>query len=146
MYDHDLFGQPVEEWDEADAYQHPPASNHKYVRRVPRPRDRPWQARVPVGPHSNSPRLNLGCYPNPREAWGAVKTWLKSGKLPPDILPTYVRRNGDGTYSAACRRDGVAVAVGPVATPEEASRLIEAALVTVPPRPRKPKPRRPVLF
>lgn len=115
-----------------------PASGYKYVRR--HHRGRLWQARVTLGPHSGSPRLNLGLYPHPRDAWRAVVAWLRTHELPDGILPTYLRRTPDRRFVGRCTRAGRRVEVGPCDTPQEAARLLAAALAGLPPRPRRPKP------
>lgn len=144
-----LFGdQGDEEVDAGLVYDPPNKSGFKYVRLVAsdggryRLHQRPWQARVPVGPHSGSPRQNLGLFPNPREAWRAAVRFATRGELPPGVLPTYVRQNPDGSFSARAVRAGQVVEAGPVATAQEAGRLIQERLAGLPPRPRRPGGRR----
>lgn len=120
-----------------------PASGYKYVRRV----RGGWQARVvQEGAPSGAPRVNLGIYPNPREAWQAVVRYARTGRLPPNVLPTYVKRRPDGRFFAEVRRNRRAVLVGPVAGLAECERLLAAALAELPPRPRRAKPEQLELF
>ena len=125
---------------EKPAIRRPPSferrSRYKYVRQVcGKTGIWVWQARaylpLPVG------SVHLGLYREERAAWEAVRLWIRAGadpcrRLPPNVLPKWVRRRlQDGQYDAI-RRGGdarrIPVPGGPWATPEAAHAAARAAV------------------
>ena len=121
------------DWPEADRPSAKPArqrnhpSQYLFVRKV---KGFKYQARAwlpsPLG------SINIGLHPSEREAWMAVKAWLKAGGnplkgLPAGVLPKWVRRTNRGRFLGRLKgADGVVV-IGPFRTPEEAHRAVLAS-------------------
>lgn len=104
-----------------------------YVRRVKGGR---YQARVWVD--TVVEEINLGLYPTEEQAVAAVRHYVRTGTLPPGVLPKFAVRRPDGRFVGVCRRGGVEFRAGPFADPARASRAIIRQLRAAFRRPERP--------
>jgi hypothetical protein len=82
--------------------------------------------------------LNLGLYDSEWEAGRAVKRYIRTGELPPGVLPKWVREAGEFGFVAEVRKSGHRILLGPYPTDLDAHRAMRDHLAQRFPRPSKP--------
>lgn len=113
-----------------------PSNAYRYVRKV---KGAKWQARVWVGVDAlPGGSLNLGLYDSEWEAGRAVKRYIRTGELPPGVLPKWVREAGEFGFVAEVRKSGHRILLGPYPTDLDAHRAMRDHLAQRFPRPSKP--------
>ena len=76
--------------------------------------------------------INIGLHNSEREAWIAVKAWLKAGGnplkgLPQGVMPKWVRKTKRGRFVGRLKGAEGVVLIGPFRSPEEAHRAVLAS-------------------
>lgn len=81
--------------------------------------------------HNGFPEwINLGLYDSEREAWEAVRHYVRTGERPVHLLPKYIRRTAAGKYVGAVRCKGMApVVIDPKPTPKAADKAMRRRLL-----------------